>query len=63
MVIVFSLVFWQWVIEVIWISSLCQCYGLCLVWNGDDDSTFTKMGYCVNVEDIMVHVCEVSDGK
>ena len=30
-VIVFSLVFWQWVIEVIWIGSLCQCCGLYLV--------------------------------
>ena len=25
MVIVFSLVFWQWVLEVIWVGSLCQC--------------------------------------
>ena len=27
----FSLVFQQWVIEVIWVVSLCQCCGLCLV--------------------------------
>ena len=29
--IVLYLVFWQWVIEVIWVGSLSKCCGLCLV--------------------------------
>ena len=49
MVIVFSLVFWQWVIEVIWVGSLCQCCGLYLVLEWDDCGTFPKMGYCASV--------------
>ena len=63
MIIVFSLVFYQRVIKVIWVSSLCQCCGLCLVLEWDDCGMFPKIGYFVSVEGNVVHVCEVSISK
>ena len=44
MVKAFTLVFWQWLIKVIWVGSLCQCCGICWFRNGDDGGMFSKMG-------------------
>ena len=34
-----------------------------LFWNENDSGSFPKMWYGVSVEDNVVHVCEVSNGK
>ena len=57
------LLFWQWVIEMIWVGSLRQYCVFIWFWNGDDCGTFPKMGYCVSVKGNVVHVCKVFDGK